>query len=393
MFIPALFLFILCTTLVFYTYVIFPWLIELISAKSKMNDNIWTANQDFPGVSIIIAAFNEEHVIADKINSIKISDLPSDRFEILVGSDASTDKTSQIISEFSEKDNRIVLHSFNDRRGKPSVINDLVNIAKYDTIILTDANVLFHKDTIRNLLRHFRNPEIGLVGANILNVGQMNDGISHQETSYIARENRIKYFEGIRWGVMMGPFGGCFALRKELFKPVPTNFLVDDFYICMQVLRQKYICINELKALCYEDVSNDIKQEYRRKSRISAGNFQNLSAFSEFIFKPFSPLGFCFISHKVLRWLTPFFLIISLLALAWLGNFHMIFIALFVLEILLLLTPILDSIFRRIGWHWKLLRFISYFSYMNLALLKGFFHYANGVRSSIWTPTTRNTGK
>jgi len=243
------------------------------------------------------------------------------------------------------------------------------------------------------MVRHFRNEKVGLVGANILNVGQMEDGISHQETSYIARENRIKYFEGIRWGVMMGPFGGCFTLRKALYKNVPTNFLVDDFYICMQVLKQGFISINELKALCYEDVSNDIQQEYKRKARISAGNFQNLRAFSEYIFKPFSPLGFCFISHKVLRWLTPFFLIISLISLGLLAFENKIFFYLFILQLAMLLTPIFDAVMRKIGFHWKLLRFVSYFSYMNLALLKGFFRYMNGVRSSIWTPTLRNTGK
>jgi cellulose synthase/poly-beta-1,6-N-acetylglucosamine synthase-like glycosyltransferase len=356
-----------------------------------MNENVWQNTESIPSVSVIIAAFNEEKVIADKLNSILDSDFPPGKLEILIGSDASTDKTADIIKGFSGSIHPIRLTEFQERRGKPSVINDLVGLAANEIIILTDANVLFDKETIFKLSSHFKNEKIGLVGANILNVGQMKDGISHQETSYIARENRIKYYEGVRWGTMMGPFGGCFALRKELFKPVPANFLVDDFYICMQVLKQDFLCINELKAICYEDVSNDIKQEYKRKSRISAGNFQNLKEFSEFVFKPFSPLGFCFISHKVLRWLSPFFLLISLICLAILSSFHQIYFILFWLELLLLLSPVFDALMRKMGLHFKLLRFVSYFSYMNLALLKGFFRYLGGVRSSVWTPTLRNT--
>lgn len=379
--------------MVFYTYVVFPWLVEVLAGAKKMNELTWDLDEKLPSVSIVIAAYNEEKVIADKIKSILNTNYPAGKIEILIGSDSSSDQTSEIVKQFSDVDTRIFLFDFEDRRGKPSVINDLVDYSGNEILILTDANVLFSTDTIYKMVCHFRNEKIGLVGANILNVGQMNDGISHQETSYIARENRIKYFEGILWGVMMGPFGGCFALRKELFRKVPPNFLVDDFYICMQVLRQDFLCVNELKALCYEDVSNDIKQEYKRKARISAGNFQNLKEFSEYLFKPFSALGFCFISHKVLRWLTPFFLIVSLIALAILATFNTGYIYLFVIELLLLISPVFDAILRKFNIHWKLLRFVSYFSYMNLALLKGYFRYLGGVRSSVWTPTLRNTSK
>ncbi|MBP6335792.1 MAG: glycosyltransferase [Bacteroidia bacterium] len=393
MFLLALIFFVLCTLLVFYTYIAFPWLLQIISRKYRMNSIAWNTEEDLPTVSIIIAAFNEEKVIEEKIRSILNSNYPLANLEILIGSDASDDKTNEIVQQLANSNSEIQLYEFKERRGKPSVINDLVTFSKMPLLILTDANVLFDSDTIFNLIKHFKNGKMGLVGANILNVGQMNDGISHQETSYIARENRIKYHEGIRWGTMMGPFGGCFAIRRELFKPVPANFLVDDFYICMQILKSEFACVNELKAICYEDVSNDILQEYKRKARISAGNFQNLAAFSGYLLKPFSPTGFCFISHKVLRWLSPFFLLISLFSLAYLSSFNRVYLFLFIAELLLLISPVFDAALRSFGLHWKLLRFVSYFSFMNLALLKGFFRYMAGVHSSVWTPTFRNTGK
>ncbi len=391
MYISALIIFLVCTFLVFYTYVVFPWILRIFSGGKILNEKVWDGNQQFPGISVLIAAYNEEKVIEGKIRSVLACDYPADRLEILVGSDASDDKTAGIVQELLKAENRIRFMDFRERRGKPSVINDLVRSATHEIVILTDANVFFRQDALKGLARHFKNGEIGLVGANILNVGQMNDGISHQETMYIARENRVKYHEGILFGTMMGPFGGCFAVRKNLFAEVPAHFLVDDFYICMQVLRQGYKSINELHAVCFEDVSNDIEQEYRRKARISAGNFQNLFTFRDLLLKPFTAVGFCFISHKVLRWLTPFFLLTALITLAFLSFFHEIFLWLFLIECLLLLSPLLDAIFRKTGVHNRILRFVSYFSYMNLALLHGFFRYLSGIKSSIWTPTSRNS--
>lgn len=381
--------FAICTLLVAYSYVIFPILLKILSAGKKMNAEIWFAGEDLPGVSVIIAAYNEERVISEKLKSLLKTTYPADRLEILVGSDASSDNTETLIREIAAQDKRVRLFPFRARRGKPSLVNDLVREARYPIIVLTDANVMLKPETLYRMIRHFRSAKIGLVGANIVNIGQRNDGISKQETSYIARENLIKYREGIVWGTMMGPFGGCFALRKQLFREIPAGFLVDDFFICMQVIQNAYLAINELDAICYEDVSNDIRQEYRRKARISAGNFQNLRTFSSLLRKPFSAAGFTFISHKVLRWLTPFFLLISFVCLFFLSFQHPYFKYLFFLEILLFLSPLIDFLFKKAGMNLKLLRFIAYFSFMNLALMIGFFRYLKGVKSSVWTPTKR----
>ena len=157
----------------------------------------------------------------------------------------------------------------------------------------------------------------------------------------------------------------------------------------MKIIERKFSCINDLDAICYEDVSNDIHQEYKRKSRISAGNFQNLKTFSHFLFKPFSAAGFCFISHKFLRWMTPFFILVTLISLAILSVHQQVYLFLLIGEVLLLFTPVFDRLAARAGLHLNFLRFISYFSFMNLALLKGFFRYIGGINSGVWTPTKR----
>ncbi len=384
----VLLLFFISVLLVFYSYVVFPAILALLSSgKFKKVDN---SADDAPFVSILMSVYNEDKIIAQKLKGLLDSDYPSDRMDIIIGSDCSTDKTEEIIIGLASLDKRIKLFVNNVRRGKPAIVNELINRSTAQLVILTDANVLFERDTIQKLVRNFSDPTIGLVGANCLNIGMRKQGISHQEKSYIERENLIKFREGQLWGTMMGAFGGCYALRKELYTTVPKNFLVDDFFISMKVLEKGFKCVNEMDAICYEDVSDDIRQEYRRKARISAGNFQNLKTFSGMLLRPFSPAGFCFISHKVLRWITPFLILITLGCLGYLGMHHTIYAYFLLAEICLLLTPILDWLLNGVGVHLRLLRFVSYFSYMNLALLQGFIRYAKGVNSGVWTPTKRN---
>ena len=373
---------------VFYSYVLFPLLLRMLaSGKSFHFDD---QQGQISGVSILISAFNEEKVIREKIRSIVDSDYPFEKIEILIGSDFSNDNTVAIIKELMASDARIRLFDFKERRGKPAVINDLIQNAKFPLVILTDANVYFEKNTIRNLARHFSQSNVGLVGANILNIGMRRDGISIQEKSYIQRENLIKYQEGLLWGTMMGPFGGCYMIRKELYEPVPVDSLVDDFYISMKILEKGFKCRNELTSICYEDVPNEIKEEFRRKARISAGNFQNLSRLKKVLLNPFSAVGFCFISHKLIRWITPLFLLTSLLSLLFLIPYGNIFLLLFAGEVFLLISPLLDVFFKKIGLHFKLMRFIAYFSFMNLALIKGYLNFRKGIKSGVWVPTKRN---
>src|SRR5690606_20929272 len=146
---------------------------------------------------------------------------------------------------------------------------------KAEILILTDANVYFEPHTIYELVKHYKNSEIALVGGLIINTNIKKTGISYQEKTYLSNENLIKYREGILWGTMVGAFGGVYSIRKENEHPVPKNYVRDEFYITMHVIQDGKKAITELTATCYEDISNIIKEEFKRKVRISIGNFQN----------------------------------------------------------------------------------------------------------------------
>ncbi len=343
-----------------------------------------------PLVSIIMSLFNEETVIEEKLNSIIASDYPAEKIRIIIGSDNSTDKTHEIVQKYADNDKRIYFKAFTSRQGKSNVINQLVDKAEGEIFILTDANVFFDKNTISELVKPFVNPEIGLVDSHMTNTGLKKEGISIQEKSYISREVKIKHYESVLWGTMMGPFGGCFAIRKELFHPVPSNFLVDDFYICMKVLEKKYKAVNNLEAVVFEDVSNNLSDEFRRKVRIATGDFQNMKEFRRLLWPPYKGLAFSFLSHKILRWITPIFMITALAMLIVLALHFQLYFILLIIYIAVLLLPLLDLLLKKFNVHNILLRFITHFLTMNIALLAGMFKYFKGVKSNVWKPTKRN---
>ena len=339
-------------------------------------------------LSIIMAAHNEEVILKKKLDSIFASEYPSDKIELVIGTDCCEDSTDEIISSYKIKHPEINHIVFKERSGKIRIVNQLVQKANNEILVLTDANVLFSKNTLFELAKHFKNKQIGLVDSHMKHYGLSETGISFPEQSYISLEIQLKDAEGKQFGSMMGPFGGCFAMRKNLFSEVPTNYLVDDFHISMNVLRQNANCIHERKAIVLEDVSNHLSAEFRRKVRISTGNFQNLAHFKSMLFK-LDKIAFVFISHKVLRWLSPFFMLSSLIT-AYLFRTYLS-LNLFILSAfcLVLSLVLLDLVLMKIRLNLPLLRYLTHFTSMNVALFIGFFKYLKGNSNGIWNRTER----
>jgi cellulose synthase/poly-beta-1,6-N-acetylglucosamine synthase-like glycosyltransferase len=375
--------------LIIYSYLLFPEILRLLAGKREPEAEKFLPDE-LPSISILIAAFNEEKVIGEKIRSVLESNYPPERLEILVGSDASTDHTNQVLKQLLEAHPSLHLSFFKERQGKPGIINQLAEKARGEILVITDANVILDNETLTELICYFKEESTGLVDSRMANTEGKREGISRQEKFYISREGRIKHHESLLWGSMMGPFGGCFAVRKSLYRPVPEKFLVDDFFINMTVLKQGSSCISNIEAMVYEQVSSDPGEEFRRKKRISAGNFQNLSLFWPLIFKCSRGIGFCFFSHKVIRWFVPFLVMITFGSSILLGTGSGFYLGLAVLHLGVLLTPVIDQILRKIKIHSIPLRFVSHFVLMNLALLAGFFRYMGGIKNNVWQPTNRN---
>jgi len=229
------------------------------------------------------------------------------------------------------------------------------------------------------------------VGANVEDAVRQHSGIGDEEEAYIGQENRTKFLEGVLWGNTMGAFGACYAIRASLFQPVPTNFIVDDFYLTMKCLEADRKAIVDLDAVCYEAVSTEIAEEFRRKKRIATGNFQNMQHFRR-LYRPWSggwANWFAFWSHKGLRWIGPMLLVTAMISSLILSVFWPVYFIAVAGFIGTFLVAFLDAAIAGSGRYVKLFRFVRYFYSMNVALLLGFIAFAKGVRNSVWEPTKR----
>ncbi|HNY56357.1 MAG TPA: glycosyltransferase, partial [Chitinophagales bacterium] len=260
-----------------YAYILYPMRFKKQASGKILQFAAYSTQDNLPAVNIVIPVCNEEKVIEAKLNSILQSDYPNDKIQIFLGLDNCTDSTKSIIeSKFSTDIIKVI--EFTERQGKPNVLNQIIEkqISSDDSIlILTDANVIFTKTTIFELIKYFKDEQIGLVDANI----QPKRISNTNEKDYWNYETEIKQNESLAYGIIPGPSGGCYAVRRNLFTTIPANFLVDDFYIGFNIIIQNYKAILNTNAVCYEDVVTNWKQEFFRKIRIATGNFQNLWRF------------------------------------------------------------------------------------------------------------------
>lgn len=357
------------------------------------------AGQQFlPRVSVLMAVHNEEMVLEDKLNSLLAQDYAGE-YRIYVGSDNSSDGTNAMLARYAAADDRLNVRLFTTRQGKPGIVNQLAAQAapldEQHIFILTDASVMLQPNAITELVGPMlTNPNLAMADARMIHTGMAKAGIGQTEDLYIGREVKLKQAEGKLWGYTIGPFGGCYALRANYFRPVPANFLVDDFFLCLSAYEQGGRGISVPTAHCYEAVGQEMGDEFRRKVRISSGNWQNAVRFKKLWWPPTGRLGYAFFSHKLLRWLTPLLLILLLVSLfalmAFYGNYWAAG-AFFSLSCLLTLPPLLDYLLSSLGnIHWFALRSTRYFLAMNLALLVGFFRYLKGIQSNVWQPSKRH---
>jgi cellulose synthase/poly-beta-1,6-N-acetylglucosamine synthase-like glycosyltransferase len=378
-----------------HTYILYPQLLRWLARGRQPNADVWPPDHpDLPRVAILMSVYNEEKVLAAKLDTLLQLRYPHQKIRVFIGSDCSSDASAALAQQAQQRAQLadFQFFDFKNRRGKPPVINDLARLAQpqADVLLLTDASVMLHPDALYHLVKHFRNPRIGAVDAHMQTADLRDEGISRSEDRYLGSEVRLKHHESLAWGQMIGPFGGCYALRADLFEPIPPNSLVDDFWLVFRVLERGFAAINDLDALCFEGATHRVEQEYRRKKRIATGSFQNLARFRRWVLPPTTTLGFAFFSHKVLRWVGGFLFVAAWLAAGYLGVSNQWFRWVFgAMTLGAVAVPTLDWVLSRMGITWWLLRGVAYFLSMNVALMHGCWTWLRGVQGSVWQRTER----
>lgn len=361
--------------LILITYIFYPATIILLSKNKKTNT---LSDVEYNNINIIIPIHNEEKIIGQKLASIVASDYPTGKIKIHIGLDNCTDNSLNIINQYDDKLD-IQKYIYNERIGKPNIINEITKTltVQNDIILFTDADIILEHDTIKKINAAFNDTTVGIVDVHLENIASKNI----EENTYNTLENKTKKAEALLFNLFQGASGACYAIRRKYFKPIPQNFLVDDYYISINVFLQNGKGIFLDDCVVYEHKTTTIEQEFKRKKRIAAGNFQNAWHFKSLFLIPHKAIAYTFVFHKLLRWLTPFFLIF--IAAYLLINYTLI---IFVLTLILSMLAFLLSIF---GVKYNLIKIVSYFLIMQLAILLGFIQFLIGIKSNIWQPTPK----
>jgi cellulose synthase/poly-beta-1,6-N-acetylglucosamine synthase-like glycosyltransferase len=369
--------------LIFYTYCVFPLLLALF-ARRRPKPFVPEAPDDsqLPHVAMVVAAYNEAQHLPAKLENTRLIDYPPDRLEVIIGSDGSSDATPEILRAANLPGLKPVI--FPERRGKVSVLNDLLQQTRAEIVVMSDANTLYAPDAIRKLVRHFRDPAVGCVSGEL---GlEQNGGVSG-EGIYWRYEGWIKRNES-RLGFLVGCNGGIFAIRRELYEPLPASTLVEDFVLTLRLLERGHLVRFEPEARAVEPPCPSARAEMIRKTRIGAGGFQALGLTYGLLHPRHGLRAFAYVGHKVLRWLVPLFFVTALGAnLALLSHpFYR----------LTLLVQLLGGLVAAWAYHsrpgdapprWT--RPISYFYLMNYALMCGFIRFLFRTQRVTWERAAR----
>lgn len=345
-------------------------------------------DQNFPTLTLIIAAYNEERIIEEKIrNTIELS-YPNDKLKLLFITDGSSDRTPELINQFSE----IKLMHTPVRSGKIQAIHRAMHEVDSEVVVFTDANTFLNKDALLLIARHYADPKVGAVSGEKRVLQDAVSDATAGEGFYWKYESTLKKWDSELYSVV-GAAGELFSVRRSLYKPVESDTILDDFMISMLIAQQGYRIIYEPEAYASEVASDNIKEELKRKIRIAAGGIQSILRLKR-LFNPFTfpLLSFQYISHRVLRWtITPFLMILALLLniaiVAQYGGW--IYTTILVAQLgfygLALLGWIMET--RKIKV--KVLFVPYYFMIMNYAVLAGILRYIKGSQSAIWDKAKR----
>lgn len=335
-----------------------------------------------PTVSLVVAAYNEASCIDEKIKNSLALDYPADRFELVVGSDGSTDGTNEKVQAVTDPRVRL---SAAARAGKTTVLNRCIPSAHGDIIILSDANTMIDAEAVKRLVRHFADPEVGAVCGKLkLYNKELQD---YEESAYWTYESLIKFYEGKR-GAVMGANGGLYAIRRRLFQALPPSTIVDDFVIPLRIMEQGFKVKYDVEAVAYEETTEDYDKEFGRRARIAAGNFQSLRMVPGLLSPAAGFPAFAFWSHKLLRWCAP-----ALMATAFVMNLFLLpnvfYVLTFAAQCLFYGLALAGRQGAFTGSLKRLASIAYYFVTMNAALAVGFWRFVRNSQRAAWDRTAR----
>lgn len=376
--------------IIFYTYAGYGLIVLVLNRlfnrdKGKLEDEI---NQELPSVTLLVAAYNEQDCIKEKILNSQSLNYPKDLLKILFITDGSTDNTNQIIKNFPN----IILLFEKERSGKIAATKRAMEYVESEIVVFSDANTTINNDALHKIVRHYQDSTVGGVACEKkVRVQEVDNASGAGEGFYWKYESFLKKQDSDFYSVV-GAAGELFSIRTELFEHIPSDSIIEDFYMTMKIAERGYVIRYEPEAYAIEDPSFSVSEEYKRKTRIAAGGIQSIIRLSGLLNPIKKPsLTFLYVSHRVLRWsLAPvllLFILFGSILLALKGSLFGQIIA--ISQLVFYLFAMVGYALRNKKVKAKIFYIPFYFSFMNYAVYVGALRYFSGSQSVIWEKSKR----
>ena len=379
-------LFVLSLLVLAYTYAGYVLLVYV--ASRVWVRRVVTADQT-PSVSLIIAAYNEEQSIASKIENSLALDYPRNRLEVIVASDCSTDRTDAITRGYLDRG--VLLHRRPERLGKSVAQNRAVKTSSGEILIFTDATTICRPDMARRIVRSFADPEVGCVAGQLVYVDSLNTATGKGCQSYWSYEKLLRECES-RLGSLIGVSGCLYAVRRSCYSQIAID-MSSDFAIALEMHLQGLRTVYEPEAVAIEDTNTRGVDELRMRVRVIE---QTMSALNRYrtVLNPLSHGLFSIqmISHKVLRYSVPLFLLIALVSNVLLSGTAVVYQVTIAAQIIFYLAALIGWFAERNGVKLGRAGIPYYFALANLASVLAFVKFIQGKAHVLWEPLRESPG-
>lgn len=381
--------------IVFYTYIGYGILLYIIIRlkrffRGKPREAVLPPDEELPDMTLLICAYNEEDVVAEKMKNTLAIDYPKDKFRIMWVTDGSNDHTNELLKAYPEVD--IVFSP--ERRGKSAALKHGLRELKTRYVAFTDANTMLNPGAMKEIARQFMDPTVGCVsGEKRVMAKKDGDMAAEGEGLYWRYESTLKRWDSELYSTM-GAAGELYAIDPTLVREVPDEALLDDFMMSMYVVEAGKRIAYAPDAYAQEYGSANIFEESKRKRRIAAGGLQSIWWLRRMLNPMRQPLvTFQYVSHRVLRWsVTPVAMIIllitnGLLSIMGAGLFYDIIL---ILQILFYTMALIGWLSSRYGLENKVLYTIYYFVFMNINVFRGMAYLRTHGKSGAWEKAKRS---
>lgn len=378
----ALILFFAAAILLVHGYIVYPLL--AVFRRSPVSPS---ADAYLPTISMLVPAYNEAAEIEQKIRNFHQLDYPPDRLELLIADDCSTDPTAALVQKHVS--DRVRLLESHRRNGKAANLQRLVQAARCDALLITDANVMLAPSALKRLVAALSDDSVGAVTGEVKLVGSARD-FEYGESFYYWLERRIQQAES-SWDSVMGVDGGMYLIHKRLFPTLPSDTILDDMFVSLHVMQQgKRVCY-EARAKAIESGTPAIRDEFGRRARIAAGAVQLLRRGQlPPLARPI--LWLQFLSHKLIRWSSPILICLMLLASIALAGEYPLFRVLLGLQILGYVGALGMAALPAVR-HTKVGAIVVYFAMSQIATTLGLVRGAFNLQTVRWHRSVRQVSK